>query len=214
MKGTTAEILLYDEISFFGISAKRFLDELASVDAKKIDLRVNCPGGEVFEGVSIYNALRRSKAKVTAWVDSLCASAASFIVQAADEIIMCEGSQMMIHDAWGLTMGNAAEVRAYADLLDRLSDGSAEIFATRAGGSVAEWRAAMAVETWYSATEAVKAGLADRADRAKPSSAIEKHDLSIFNFAGRVNAPAPPVRIPAAPDLSDLSAAFKEAFAR
>jgi ATP-dependent Clp endopeptidase proteolytic subunit ClpP len=162
----------------------------------EIRLHINSPGGEVFEGIAILNALRAHSARVVAVVDGIAASAASFIACGADELVMAENSELMIHDAWGLCVGNAADMRETAGMLDHLSDNIASVYAKKAGTDVAAWRAAMSTETWYSAEEAVAAGLADRVDGAATSEAKNRYDLSIFNYAGRSEAPAPKAAMP------------------
>jgi len=203
---TTAVIRLYDPIDswgeFWGVSAKEFvavLDDLPDT-VTEIRLLINSPGGEVSEAIAMLNALRSHEARVVAVVEGVAASAASVIATGADELIMAPNSDLMIHDAWGLCIGNAADMHAMADLLDHLSDNLASIYAAKAGGDVADWRAAMAAETWYSAEEAVEAGLADSvAEQPAPAEAKARFDLSIFNFAGRQQAPGPknPVDHPA-----------------
>ena len=176
----------------FGMSAKELasaLDDLPD-SVEEIRLHINSPGGEVFEGIAVLNALRDHDARVVAVVDGLAASAASFIACGADEGVMARNSEMMIHDAWGLCVGNAQDMRELAEDLDRLSDNIASVYAEKAGGTVAEWRAAMSRETWYSAEEAVAAGLADRVD-SKAKEAANSFDLSIFTYAGRKEAPEP-----------------------
>lgn len=186
-----ADIYLYDEISaWWGISAKSVMNVLASLDVGQINLHINSPGGEVFEAVAIYNALVAHKAKVVVSVDSLAASAASFIAQAGDEIIMKRGSMMMIHDASSFAWGDSSDLRKTADLLDKISNNIADIYANRAGGTTSDWRAVMIGEAWYTAGEAVSAGLADKVD-GNGEDPTNKWDLSIFNFAGRNCAPAP-----------------------
>lgn len=197
LEGTTAVIRLYDPVDsygeFWGVSAKEFaqaLDDLPS-NITEIRLHINSPGGDVFDGVAIVNSLRSHSARVVAVVDGIAASAASFIAAAADETIMAPNSELMIHDAWGLCVGNAAEMTQMAEMLDHISDNIASIYAAKAGGTNEDWRAAMAKESWYSADEAVAAGLADSVSKAEPAEAKNRHDLSIFTYAGRSAAPAP-----------------------
>jgi ATP-dependent Clp endopeptidase proteolytic subunit ClpP len=191
-----ARIDLLDEISDWGVTAKDFITELNGLQVNQIDLHINSPGGAIYDGIAIYNALRdyaeKHEAKVVVTVDGVAASAASFVAQAGDEIIMNRHSELMIHDGWGLCMGNAADMRDTAERLDKLSDTIAEIYSDRAGGTVDEWRAAMQEETWYDAEEAVAAGLADRvAKNNKGKRDKNRFDYGVFNFAGRSNAPAP-----------------------
>ena len=138
---------LYDPIDSWGgewgVSAKEFTAALSLLDAdavNKIQVHINSPGGEVFEAVTIINALRRFDARVVAVVDGLAASAASVLAAAADELVMAPNSTLMIHDAWGVCVGPATDMRSMADLLDKLSDNIADVYAAKAGGSAADWR--------------------------------------------------------------------------
>lgn len=194
--GTTATLRIFDVIDSWGgpwgVSAKEVaaaLDELGP-GVTSIDLHLNSPGGEALEGVAILNLLRAHPAKVTATVDGMAASAASFIAAGADETIMARNSQLMIHDAWGLVVGNAQDMTELAAVLDKLSNNIASIYAEKAGGTTAEWRAAMKAETWYNADEAVTAGLADSVIAVDDAPA-NAFDLTVFSHAGRVDAPAP-----------------------
>ncbi|MFW5899545.1 MAG: phage major capsid protein, partial [Jiangellaceae bacterium] len=126
------------------------------------DLHVNSPGGLVFDGVAIYSALRNHPATVDVSIDGLAASAASFVAMAGDSIAIEKPAKMMIHDAAGLVIGNAADMLEMATLLDELSDTIADIYAERAGGTAEQWRQRMRDETWFSAQQAVEAGLADQ----------------------------------------------------
>ncbi len=159
-----AEVLIYDFIGTGGVSADDFAQELSNIKASKITLRVNSEGGSVFDGIAIFNAIRRHRATVTAFVDGLAASAASFLIMAASEVVMSPHSQMIIHDAHGVCLGPAEEMRKLGEELDMASDNIAAIYARKTGGTVEEWRALMRVETWFTDKSAVEAGLADRVD--------------------------------------------------
>lgn len=194
-----AEILIYDVIgSWFGVDAAELVRELKAITASRITVRIHSPGGSVSEGIAILNALRAHPARVTTVVDGLAASAASFVAMAGDEIVMRRNAEMMIHEAWGVEVGTAEDLRAYAARLDQASANIASIYADRAGGTVQQWREAMRAETWYSDTEAVAAGLADRVEPAPADVGaggnLAAFDLSVFNYAGRSRAPAPPAR--------------------
>jgi ATP-dependent protease ClpP protease subunit len=203
------DMLIYDEISWWGICAQDVVDALDGVTGD-LNVRINSPGGDVFDGFAIYNLLAGWDGKVTVVVDGLAASAASCIAMAGDQVTMQRASQMMIHDASGLCIGNAAEMTEMAALLNRVSDTIAGTYADKAGGDVAEWRAAMRTETWYSASEAVAAKLADvmapsrhnqtgepdepgrKPDEPDESmAATASFDLTCFQYAGREHAPAP-----------------------
>lgn len=199
--GATAKLYLYDVIDSWGgdwgISAKEFTGALAELgDVSQINLHVNSPGGECYEGIAILNALRRHPANVTAVVDGIAASAASFITCGVDEVVMARNSEMMIHDAWGIALGPAADMRAMAEQLDKISNNIASVYAAKSGATVEACREFMLAETWYSDTEAVAAGLADRIEGAEdealdPAKIEDAFDLSIFKNAGRTAAPAP-----------------------
>ncbi|MEV7491421.1 head maturation protease, ClpP-related [Streptomyces anulatus] len=192
-----AELLIYDEIGgWFGNTPGEIVDELRAVTAPNLRVRINSPGGSVFDGIAIANAIRLHPATVTVQVDGIAASAASVIAMAGDRIVMTPQSQLMIHDASGMCFGNAADMTEMAALLDTQSDNIADAYAERAGGTREEWRERMRAESWYLAAEAVAAGLADE---VLPSRKVEEPepaltntwDLSVFRYAGRDEAPAP-----------------------
>lgn len=189
---TGTKVYLYDAIGGWdGVLAKDVITTIAGLG--DFDLHVNSPGGDIFEGVAIHNAIKNHPGKVTAHVDAVAASAASFIVMAADEVIIEANASMMVHDGWGLCIGNAADMRETADLLDTLSNTIAAMYATKTGKSTEDWRAVMAQDTWYTATEAVEAGLADRI-AGDTSEASASFDLSVFDILGtRAQTQAAPV---------------------
>lgn len=158
----SAEVFLYDEIGGWGVTAADFISELRDLKTSAIELHINSPGGSVFDGVAIFTALVNHPARVEVVIDAVAASAASFIAMAGEKITMAKHARMMIHDASGMCWGRAKDMREMADLLDSLSDTIAEAYYDRAGGTVAEWRAIMEeTDKWYTAKQAVAAGLAD-----------------------------------------------------
>jgi len=157
---------VYDDIGeggFFsdGLSAKNFAASLRGVKGP-LEIHINSGGGDVFDGIAIGNAIRKHKGMVTTVNDGVAASIASVILQAGQERVVEPGSMVMVHDAFGMCIGNAAEMAKMTEVLDKNSDNIASIYAERAGGTPAQWRATMKDETWYTADEAVEAGLADR----------------------------------------------------
>lgn len=156
-----AIVRIYDEISWWGVDADTFTTDLSAITSSEIEVQINSPGGSVFEGLAIFNALRTHPARIITRVDGLAASAASFIAQAGDERIMVDSAQMMIHDAMCGCFGNAAEMRDVADFLEKQSQNIAALYAARSDGDAAHYTALMAAETWLSAAEAVDEGLAD-----------------------------------------------------
>lgn len=172
----TAAVYLYDEIGYWGTTAKDFAAELTAIDADTIDVHVSSIGGEVFDGIAIYNALRSHKAEIRVQVDSMAASIASVIVQAGDTRSMLSGSQMMIHNAHGLGWGGADDLRAMADILDKQTAIIADIYAERSGRDADTFLELMAVESWLNASEAVDAGLADEVVTPGRAASTETND--------------------------------------
>jgi len=177
-----AEVLIYDEIGAYGVSAKGFLAELGALpDDAAIDLRLNSPGGSVFDAVAIHNALGRHAGTVTVWIDGIAASAASYIAMAGDAIVMPENAFLMIHDPSGLVMGTAADMRDMAGTLDKIAAGMTRGYAARSGKTEDEIAALMAAETWFSAAEALEAGLATQL--AEPVRIAASFDIARFRNA-------------------------------
>jgi ATP-dependent protease ClpP protease subunit len=158
-----ATIYLYDAIGgWFGIAASEFVGELNGIKAKTIHLRVNSPGGSVFDAEAIQTAIQQHPAKVIAHIDGIAASAATYIATAADEIEASDGAFWMIHNAWGVAIGDSAEMRSYADMLDKLSANIAKDYQRKTGKSAEQVKEWMDAETWFSAAEALEAGFVDR----------------------------------------------------
>lgn len=219
--GGTAKVSIYDEIGYWGVSASDFAAAISDINASTIELHLNSPGGEIFDGIAIKNALEQHPAQVNVTVDGLAASIASVIAMAGDTISMAPGSQMMIHEGSGVCFGDAGDMTQMAKLLDFQSANIAGIYANRAGGTADTWRTAMQAETWYTAEEAVTAGLADKVlasikpaadaeDAPEDALPVNTWDLSVFRYAGRAQAPAPVVNAaqePAAPVIEPEPAA-------
>lgn len=181
-RGTGAEVLIYDEIGAYGVSAKGFLAELGALpDGVPIDLRLNSPGGSVFDAVAIYNALQRHNGSITVWIDGIAASAASYVAMAGDEIVMPENAFLMIHDPSGLVMGTAADMREMADTMDKIAGSMIRGYAARSGRTEEEITALMAAETWFDAQEALDAGLASR--MIEPVRIAASFDIARFRNA-------------------------------
>lgn len=166
--GERAKVYIYDYIDPWGVTAQDFTRELDAITAPNIDLHINSGGGDVWDGYAIWQALKSHPAEVTAHIDGIAASAASFIAMSAQEILIGQPARMMIHDAAGLVYGPPADLRMMADLLDAISADVAQIYADKAGGTAADWRGQMQANggwgTWFSSAQAVDAKLADRID--------------------------------------------------
>lgn len=181
-QGTGAEVLIYDEIGAYGVSAKGFLAELGALpDGVPIDLRLNSPGGSVFDAVAIYNALQRHDGTITVWIDGVAASAASYVAMAGDEIVMPENSFLMIHCPSGLVIGTAADMREMAETMDKIAGTMVRGYAARSGRSEKEIAALMAAETWFDAAAALEAGLATR--MIEPVRIAASFDIARFRNA-------------------------------
>jgi ATP-dependent protease ClpP protease subunit len=199
------QVYLYDEIGgggwlSDGIAAADFVTELTAIKASAIDLHINSPGGDVFDAIAIYNALRRHPATVTSYIDGIAASAASFIAQAGDKVVIERNAQFMLHDASGMCWGNAADMAKMVDLLNKASDNIADIYAQRSGVDQSTWRDVMKAEAWYSSSEAVLAGLADSVAEQPVTTDARLRDVSRFDlkalgarYASRGEAPDPPL---------------------
>ncbi len=167
-----AEILLYDTIGgWIGVDAGQFVKDLKAIKAATIHLRINSPGGDVFAARAIATAISEHPARVIAHIDGLAASAASFLMLAADEIVASEGAFVMIHNPWSLTLGDAGDHTATAVLLEKIGAAMAADYARRSGADVATAQAWMDAETWFSAQEAKDVGLVDRVVDVIPAAA-------------------------------------------
>jgi ATP-dependent protease ClpP protease subunit len=184
--GDEAEIVLYDEIGgWFGVTAEQFRQELDSISAKTIHLRINSPGGSVFEALAMYNALKEHQARVVSHVDGLAASAATVVALGADEVHMAANAFFMIHEPWVLSMGNSEQLRKDADLLDKITGSIVGMYQLKTQASDDEVREWMEAETWFTADEAKAAGFADLIDNGEEedlaAEAAALFDLSIYS---------------------------------
>lgn len=180
-----ATISIYDVIgedwySGDGWTAKRLAGALRAIGKKDVAVNINSPGGDMFEGLAMYNLLREHPARVTVKVMGIAASAASIIAMAGDEIQMGGGSFLMIHNAWGVVIGNRHDMRAAADIFEKFDASMAGIYAARTGKTEADIAAMMDAETYITAREAVDNGFADSVFDAKgePASARARSDVS------------------------------------
>lgn len=205
-----AEIHIYDEIGFFGVSANDFIRDLADIKGA-VDIHLNSPGGEVFDGLAIYEALKQRPGPVSVKIDSLAASIASVIAMAADpgQLLIARTASMMIHNAWGMGVGDAADMRKLADMLASETDNVASIYAERTGKPAGHYSALMTAETWLKGQAAVDEGLADGilAYPAKDAPPADSFDLSVFSKAPDLD-PAPLVQ---EPDEADYGSIFRDA---
>ncbi|EFH1207373.1 TPA: Clp protease ClpP [Escherichia coli] len=222
-----ADIYIYDEIGFWGVTAKQFISDLNVLgDITHINLHINSPGGEVFEGIAIFNALRNHGAGITVYVDGVAASMASLIAMAGDTVIMPENAFMMIHKPWGISGGDAEKMRTYADRLDKLESVMVPVYAQKTGKTTDEIAVMLADETWMSGAECLAHGFADQVTPAvramaciqsKRTEEFKKMPESIRNMITQPSDRAPceatttqavtePAPAPAAPDEETIRA--------
>lgn len=188
-EGQTATINIYGDITSWAweelgeVSAynlSKQLDELT--DVSQINVYINSYGGEVAEGLAIYNALRRHKAKVTTYCDGFACSIASVIFMAGDERVMSESSLLMIHNAWTYAGGNAEQLRKQADDLDKITQASVEAYKAHSSLSEEEIKSLMDGETWILPEEALTYGFATTIDRTETKNASQNAFLQLFNI--------------------------------
>ena len=191
-----ATIYIYDVIdSYWGVGAKSVISALAEIgDETDVAVRLNSPGGDVFEGRAIMAAIRNHKGKTTAYIDSLAASAATSIAIACDEVVISPGAFFMIHNASSAVWGDKNAMRETADLLEKIEGSIVDDYIGKTGAEhqqIVDW---MNAETWFSADEAIANGFCDRmADTAKA-----KHTWNLAAFANAPKSllePDPPEQI-------------------
>jgi len=177
-----AEILIYDEIGIYGISAKKFVDELRALgNVKKITLRLNSPGGDVIDGLAIYNSLARHPAELTVVVDGIAASMASVVAMAGKKLLMPNNTFLMIHNPAGLVLGDADDMRSLAAVLDSVKKSLVGAYVRKSGQPEEKINEMMNAETWLPAEEALALGFADEV--IEPTQMAALFDLARFSNA-------------------------------
>ena len=183
-KGKKAEILIYEDIGdgwLGGISAKAFADDVKALGKlEEINVRINSPGGSVFDGVAMYNTLVRNQARIIVDIDGLAASIASIVAMAGDEVRMAENAMMMIHDPWIVTAGTAEELRDQADVMDKVRETLLTTYVSRSSADEATISDMMAAETWMTAADAEEVGLIDSVTAEVKMAAIAGFDLAKY----------------------------------
>ena len=173
-----AEIYIFDEIGAYGITAQDFIAEMKEYKDTPVNLRINCIGGDVFDGMAMYNTIKKREAKTTAYIEGIAASMGSVIALAADEVVMAENSLFMIHNAWGGAMGGAEDMRKTASVLEKISNEIANIYKRKTRLSLDRITDMMDEETWLNAEEAYELGFVDSiSDSIKVAA---KYDVSKF----------------------------------
>lgn len=179
-----------------GVSMGQFAEALAQRSGD-VKIRINSPGGDVFAGVAIAQHMREyNKGSITVQVDGYAASIASIVAIAAPKVVMAPGSMMMIHKAWSIAIGNADDMLELAGLLEKIDGTLAESYAARGEKTADEFLALMQAETWFTAQEAIDAGLADE---LAASAQAAKAKAAAWDFSAYLRAPAAAAAAPAVP---------------
>ena len=196
----SVEVSIYDEIGFGGVTAKQFAADLKKLKGQHIDLRINSVGGSVIEGAAIFNALKRHKGGLTVHIDGLAASMASVIAMAGEETRIAENALLMIHNPWSMTMGDAADLRKEADVLDKLKATLVNAYVRKTGQPRAAIEQMMDDEKWMDAQEALELGFVDEIDAPIAAAASVTPEQARARFAQFQNTMASkPAPEPAAP---------------
>jgi len=176
--GETADVYIFDEIGTYGVTAQEFINDIKDLKDLPINLRINSLGGDVFDGMAMYNVIKRREAKTTVYIEGIAASIATIIALGADEVIMAENSLFMIHNAWGGTSGEAKDMRKTAETLDKITSELTDIYVKKTGLSYDALAEMMDEESWLNAQEAFDLGFIDTiSDSIKVAA---KYDVSKF----------------------------------
>lgn len=209
--GAPTVVLIMGEIGW-EVTAQGVLDTLNAAGGADLDIRINSPGGSAFEGFAIFNMLARYPGRKSVTVESVAASAASFIAMAGDDIIMAPASFLMIHNSMGMTMGDRQAHAATIAVLERIDATMAGIYAKRTGGTVEAMQALMNAETWFTADEAVTQGFADRVEEPvlQPDAAARTTPRAAALIKAFAHAPAAVLAMAAQPSPPDVTTVVEE----
>ena len=213
-KADKAEVWIYEAIgddfwSGGGVTAKNFQAELSAIKAKQIDLHINSPGGQVFDGIAIYNLLLNHPANVTTYIDGIAASIASVIALAGNEVIMADNALFMVHNPSGMVMGTAADMRSLADVLDKIRGTMASVYSKKSGKTDAEISSMLDAETWFTASEALEAGFIDEIADEMDLAACAKF-IPVMTKAGFKHIPKQIEAVRTAPSAKDAEKGLRD----
>ena len=174
-----AEILIYDIVGWPFIEADTFVRDLSTISAKTITVRINSPGGDVFDGTAIFNALKNHPARIVTRIEGLAASIASIIALAGDEVQAHANTMFMIHNSWAVGIGDQHALRETADILAKIDSNILDVYYAKTGHGKKELKQMMNDETWFTAKEAEERGFVDTIIETQ-ASAQARFDLSMF----------------------------------
>lgn len=186
--GSEANIVIYGDVTSWpwsesDVSSYNLSKQIDELDVDTINVGINSYGGEIGEGLAIYNALKRHPAKVRTRCDGFACSIASVIFMAGDERVMADPSMLMIHNGWTIAQGDAKALRKQADDIEKMTEASVQIYMQHATIEEEELRALMDAETWIAADEAVSMGLAtsiEGTDSGKPSQSVRRKVMQML----------------------------------
>ena len=202
-KDDSAEVHIYDVIGedwMGGISAKQFVDDINSLNVKQLNVHINSPGGDVFDGTAMYNALVNHKAQVTTFIDGAAISMASVVAMAGDHIVMAENAMFMIHNPWTLAMGDANEFRKTADVLDKTKLNLLAAYTKQSDAGQDTISKMMDAETWMTGPEALENGFVDEVSSPVKLAAFDKRVFAEYH-----NTPETLI----APEIPEPNSRFK-----
>ncbi len=181
----TTDIMIYEDVGIWGVTAKDFIAELNAIATPKIAVRINTMGGEVFDGLAIYNSLKKCPKDVTVIVEGIASSVGSIIAMSGKKILMAPQSMMMIHMPWSYCQGNATAMRKEAAILDKIADEMVQIYTARTGLDSAKIKAFLEDETWMTAEECRANGFCDGLTDTADAGAVAVAAKRAFNFLGK-----------------------------
>lgn len=183
-EGDITHVYMYDAIGgYFGIDPQNFVTRLNNIESPEIKLHINSPGGDVFDARAIATAIKQHKSKITAQIDGLCASAATYISAACESVSMADGGFYMIHEGWTLAIGNKNDLTKMVDLLNKVDAAIVNDYERKTGKDRDQIENWMADETWFSAEEALENGFIDQLIEEDAVENTAKWDLSAYSNA-------------------------------
>jgi ATP-dependent Clp protease protease subunit len=204
---TEAHIYVNDVIdSYWGASAASLITALAGHQDKIVHLHINSPGGDVFEARAMSAAVVSHPSQVVAHIDGLCASAATYLALACNEVRMTDGGLFMVHNSWTLAYGNKSELRDTANLLEKIDGTIIADYARKTGATTDQVVAWMDATTWFTAQEALDAKFIDAIDTNTKQTDSSKAQWNLSAYPNAPKAAEPPADNTLEPDLTALAA--------
>ena len=192
---SVSHVYMYDAIGgYWGIEPENFIKQLNDIDTPEIVLHINSPGGDVFDARAIATAIKQHSSVITAQIDGLCASAATYISAACKSVSMADGGFYMVHEGWTLAMGNKNDLGKTVALLEKVDNSIINDYERKTGQARDQLESWMKDETWFSAEEAKEHGFVDSIIEEEGVENTSKWDLSAYANTPKnlKNVPKPP----------------------